>query len=154
MGYNLQGDLGDGTNVKTNRPEQVVASGVTAIAAGFEHSLFIKSDGSLWGMGSASTGQLGGATLINTNRPEEIVVSGVTAIAAGSLHSLFLKSDGSLAGDGLRFVRRVGRWRFQTDRHPGAGFSPAPATRKHRDPDCHGLSSTVCLSNPTAVFRR
>jgi hypothetical protein len=33
------------------RPKQIVAGGVTAIAAGYYHSLFIKSDGSLWGMG-------------------------------------------------------------------------------------------------------
>ena len=35
----------------TNRPEQIVASGVTAIAAGGNHSLFLKSDGSLWAHG-------------------------------------------------------------------------------------------------------
>ena len=35
----------------TNRPEQIVASNVTAIAAGYYHSLFLKSDGSLWAMG-------------------------------------------------------------------------------------------------------
>ena len=45
------GQLGDGTYNDTNRPEQIVASGVTAIAAGGGHSLFLKSDGSLWAMG-------------------------------------------------------------------------------------------------------
>ena len=51
MGYNNSGQLGDGTFNNTNRPEQIVASGVTAIAAGSYHSLFLKSDGSLWAMG-------------------------------------------------------------------------------------------------------
>ncbi len=51
MGYNPFGQLGDGTLNNTNRPEQIVASGVTAIAAGSGHSLFLKSNGSLWAMG-------------------------------------------------------------------------------------------------------
>ena len=37
---------------------QIVSGGVAAIAAG-EHSLFIKSDGSLWAMGWDQFGQLG-----------------------------------------------------------------------------------------------
>ncbi len=46
----------------TNRPEQIVASGVTAIAAGDDHSLFLKSDGSLWAMGYNDFGELGDGT--------------------------------------------------------------------------------------------
>src|SRR5208282_2659830 len=63
MGNNGDGELGDGTyNANTNRPELIVASGVTAIAAGEQHSLFLKNDGSLWGMGEADNGQLGDVT--------------------------------------------------------------------------------------------
>ena len=112
MGYNGFGELGDGTtdggNYKTNRPEQIVSSNVTAIAAGggsynegnttfyTDHSLFLKRDGSLWAMGDNSFGQLGDGTYNNAIQAEQIVASNVTAIAAGELHSLFLKSDGSL----------------------------------------------------------
>jgi alpha-tubulin suppressor-like RCC1 family protein len=102
MGYNGYGELGDGTygtapNYATNRPELIMATNVTAIAAGGSHSLFLKSDGSLWAMGNNQYGQLGdGTSNSSTNRPEQIVATNVTAIAAGGLHSLFLKSDGSL----------------------------------------------------------
>ena len=82
---------------------QAVTSGaqpVTKIAAGYGHSLFLKSDGSLWAMGYNYDGQLGDGTTDSgnyyTNLPEQIVASGVTAIAAGAYHSLFLKNDGSL----------------------------------------------------------
>jgi alpha-tubulin suppressor-like RCC1 family protein len=78
---------------------QAVNSGaqtVTKVAAGSDHSLFLKNDGSLWAMGYNNCGQLGDGTYNNTNRPEQIVAGGVTAITAGGFHSLFLKSDGSL----------------------------------------------------------
>jgi alpha-tubulin suppressor-like RCC1 family protein len=101
MGRNSSGQLGDGTYGApplnaTNQPEQIVSSNVMAIAAGYEHSLFLKNDGSLWAMGDNSAGQLGLGMMSKTNRPALIVTSGVTAIAAGYWHSLFLKNDGSL----------------------------------------------------------
>jgi len=58
---------------------------ITAIAAGADHSLFLKSDGSLWAMGTGYG-----------NAPVQVVSSGVTIIASGTYHSLFIKSDGSL----------------------------------------------------------
>jgi alpha-tubulin suppressor-like RCC1 family protein len=68
---------------------------VTQIAAGEEHSLFLKSDGSLWAMGLNSHGELGDGTTNNSYAPELIESNGVTAIAAGNEHSFFIKS-GSL----------------------------------------------------------
>jgi alpha-tubulin suppressor-like RCC1 family protein len=97
---NILGQLGDGIySFGTNQPEQIVASNVTAIAGGMYHSLFLKSDGSLWAMGSNKYGQLGDCLsdpFDHTNRPVQMVAGGVTAIAAGYNHSLFLKDDGSL----------------------------------------------------------
>lgn len=42
---------------------------VTNIAAGDGHSLFLKSDGSLWGMGDNQYGQLGLGAVSHTNSP-------------------------------------------------------------------------------------
>ncbi len=115
MGWNNYGQLGDGTygtgtppNYGTNQPEQIVASNVTAIAAGGYFSLFLKSDGSLWAMGDNGAGQLGDGTYNTTNRPEEIVASNVTAIAAGYYHSLFLKRNGSLWAMGANYNGELG----------------------------------------------
>jgi alpha-tubulin suppressor-like RCC1 family protein len=125
MGADFYGELGDGTNgttpfhyYGTNRPEQIVASGVTAIAAGNGHSLFLKSDGSLWGMGLNDSGQLGDGTFNNTNRPELIMASNVTAIAAGDEHSLFLMTDGSIWGMGLNSSGQLGDGSYNSTNHP------------------------------------
>src|SRR5208282_5478621 len=113
MGDNGCGELGDGTYNNTNRPEMIVASNVTAIAAGAVFSLFLKSDGSLWAMGDNHNGELGDGTYgvqpyFATNQPEQIVASNVTAIAAGVAHSLFLKSDGSLWAMGYNGYGELG----------------------------------------------
>jgi alpha-tubulin suppressor-like RCC1 family protein len=122
MGDNSYGQLGDGTFTKTNRPKQIVSSGVIGIAGGYKHSLFIKTDGSLWGMGWNGYGQLGdgsGTTYpYSTNQPEQIVPSGVVAIACGFAHSLFLKSDGSLWGMGRNDVGQLGDGTFDSTNRP------------------------------------
>jgi alpha-tubulin suppressor-like RCC1 family protein len=123
MGRNDIGQLGDGsfsTNTPNgvSLPEQIVASNVTAIAAGTYHSLFLKSDGSLWGMGSAGSGQLGDGFTnapYAVNVPQQIVAGGVKAIAAGHVHSLFLKIDGSLWAMGDNEYGQLGDGSFVTN---------------------------------------
>ena len=68
MGYNIYGQLGNGTTSGLNpNPTPVnVASNVVAVAAGDDHSLFVKTDGTLWAMGYNNYGQLGNGTTINT----------------------------------------------------------------------------------------
>ena len=83
-----------GTNVVS---PQVVASNVVAVAAGAGHSLFIKSDGTLWAMGNNRDGQLGNGDPMGTNVVSpQVVASNVVAVAAGCQHSLFVKADGTL----------------------------------------------------------
>jgi alpha-tubulin suppressor-like RCC1 family protein len=86
----------------------IVASNVTAIAAGYWHSLFIKNDGSFWVMGQNTYGQLGDGTGNNTNQPKRIVTNGVAAIAGGYGHSLFLKTNGSLWAMGYNTRGQLG----------------------------------------------
>jgi alpha-tubulin suppressor-like RCC1 family protein len=84
------------------------AQPVTAIAAGYDHTLFVRSDGSLWATGINVYGELGDGTSEDTNLPEMIVSSNVTAVAAGYNYSLFLKNDGSLWGMGYNFDGELG----------------------------------------------
>ena len=105
MGLNRFGQLGVGasgyredgvTFVQTNQPQLIVEGGVVALAAGKEHTLFLRNDGSLWAMGDNSFGQLGNNSYVSANRPQRIASGGVAAISAGYNHSMFLKTDGSL----------------------------------------------------------
>ncbi len=81
---------------------------MTKVAGGGSFSLYLKSDGSLWGMGINASGELGDGTRNNTNFPEQSLASNVTAIAAGISHSLFLKSNGSLWAMGLNHYGQLG----------------------------------------------
>ncbi|MEN9635206.1 MAG: hypothetical protein RL077_3610, partial [Verrucomicrobiota bacterium] len=94
MGYNANGQLGDGTTTSRSAPV-IVGSNVTAVSAGYAHTLFIKADGTLWGMGSNASGQLGDGTTTTKFSPVQLA-TGVSTAAAGRDHSLFVKTDGTL----------------------------------------------------------
>lgn len=88
---------------------RVQAATVTKISAGVFHSVFLKSDGSLWGMGGDPHGQLGGGFgVVGTNAPGLIVSNNVTTISAGDYHTLFVRPDGSLWGMGADFLYELG----------------------------------------------
>lgn len=104
MGENSGGQLGRGDpSVDYVTPEPIPGlADVVAIAAGLNHSLALKSDGTVWSFGENFNGQLG-RTDDNGNpshpaHPTPAQIPGladVVAIAAGSNHSLALKSDGT-----------------------------------------------------------
>ena len=73
MGWNNNGQLGDGTNTDRNTPVQVQASGVAAISVGSSHTIFRKTDGSVWAMGGNSYGQLGDGTTTDRSTPIQIL---------------------------------------------------------------------------------
>jgi hypothetical protein len=63
---------------------------VVAVAAGNYHSLFVKNDGTLWGMGYNFYGQLGNGNTTQQNSP--VQVAGMTVASLGAMdmanHSL------------------------------------------------------------------
>jgi alpha-tubulin suppressor-like RCC1 family protein len=99
MGLNNDGQLGLnasgvsflGSWFPNIQPDPVqLATGVTAIAAGFRHSAFLRADGTLWTMGLNAEGQLGNGTTTSSGIPV-LVASGVTQVAAGTVDTFFLQ---------------------------------------------------------------
>ena len=77
MGWNnAAGQLGDGSTSDSLVPIKIVESNVRAIAIfGIYHSLFLKTDGSLWGMGQNGSGQLGDGTTTGKVIPTKLIDS-------------------------------------------------------------------------------
>ena len=78
----------------------MVQAGAQAIAAGKQHSMVLKKDGSVWATGYNAYGQLGTGSATNSDIFVEVISDGVKIIAAGAFHSMALKHDGSVWATG------------------------------------------------------
>ncbi len=76
-GWNVHGQLGDGTTTSRTTPVQVAGlSGVKAVAGGGGYSVAVKRDGTLWAWGWDSSGLLGGGTTTYQPTPVQVVPLG------------------------------------------------------------------------------
>jgi len=97
-GANVYGTLGHPiTDAVGFRPDQVIGiTGITAVAGGKTHSLFIKNDGTVWACGRNFHGSLGDGSGKTQITPVQVSgLSGIIAAAGGGNHSLFVKNDGT-----------------------------------------------------------
>jgi alpha-tubulin suppressor-like RCC1 family protein len=143
-GRNSNGQAGDGTS-GNNRLSPVPVgtagnwlSGVVAVAAGCQHSVALKADGTVVAWGYNLYGQVGDGTSGN-NRLTPVPVgtagswlTGVVAVAAGCHHSLALKGDGTVVAWGSNVTGEVGDGTLTTPR-----TTPVPVT---------GLAGVVAVS--------
>lgn len=112
--YHGAGDLGNSCYGCAGTPIQVPGlSGIRAVAAGYQFTVALAADGTVWTIGSGETGQLGDGTRRSVSAPVRVKgLSKVRAVAAGEMHAL------ALAGDGT-----VWAW---GDNHYGELGNPAP----------------------------
>ncbi len=102
VGENWWGQLGDGTggDIGDYQSTAVQVSGLSeiiAVSAGWGHSLFLKSDGTVWSVGGNQYSQLGDGTTTDHSVPLKVKdLTGIIAISAGGNHSLFLKNDNTV----------------------------------------------------------
>ena len=107
---------GDNSSGQTTIP-LAAQSGVTAIAAGGQHTVALKSDGTIVTWGNNAYGQVTGTPAIaapvsiiaNPVKLRGQVLSGVKTIAAGAVHTVALNNDGSVVAwgqiyDGTHYV--------------------------------------------------
>jgi alpha-tubulin suppressor-like RCC1 family protein len=82
-GFNMYGQLGNGTNTNSNVPVQVTTlAGIVAVAGGHGHSLALKNDGTVWDWGYNNFGQLGNGNNTDSNIPIE--VSGLSQVTTAT----------------------------------------------------------------------
>jgi hypothetical protein len=62
---------------------------VARVAAGYYHTLFVKTNGTLWAMGYNEHAELGDGTTTNRNTPVQ-VAAGVYWVSAGGYHSMWV----------------------------------------------------------------
>jgi len=110
-GDNYWGQLGDSSTINTNTQPPVKVwhlTGVKSMAAGVNHSLFVKNDGTVWGCGINIDGQLGDSTFFSHDTIVQSKIIDVKAVSGGISHSLFLKNDGTVWATGYNAKGQLG----------------------------------------------
>ncbi|MGH9061525.1 MAG: IPT/TIG domain-containing protein, partial [Acidimicrobiales bacterium] len=101
-GYNHGGELGNGTTTNSDAPvppSLPAGTTISAVSAGYDHTVALTSTGLVLAWGDNSTGQLGDGTVVNSSTPVTVPLPAgikVTAVAAGNKFSLALTSTGSV----------------------------------------------------------
>ena len=110
-GYNVYGQVGDGTYVNRVEPVDVLQlNTVIAIAAGGNFTCALESDGAVKCWGANWAGQLGDGTFTNRNSPVRIrtLGSAATSIAMGRAHGCALLVSGTMRCWGMNEYYQLG----------------------------------------------
>lgn len=111
-GLNDHGQLGDGTTTQRTTPVLVGGFGgrkIVDLGAGWDYSVAVADDGSVWTWGTAEHGMLGQPGAAERHTPGMIPGStGITAIAAGDWYAIGLNTSGQLWGWGWNNLGQLG----------------------------------------------
>ena len=91
-GFNVAGQLGDGTTTNKSSPVQVGYSSWVSVSSGGYHTIALDKNYVLYTWGLNSSGQLGDGTTVNKSYPSLVYLNNIsfTSVSAGAYHSLAL----------------------------------------------------------------
>ena len=100
LGNQKTGTISSSTWIRST-PITTFSTGLTwaSVACGYQHTVAIKTDGSLWAWGYAASGNLGNANVLQSrSTPITTFSTGLTwaSVTCGSNHTVALKTDGTL----------------------------------------------------------
>jgi alpha-tubulin suppressor-like RCC1 family protein len=149
-GDNHYGQLGVHSDTEHHYPVEVhgpgnvgFLSGITAVAAGEDFSLALKSDGTVWAWGHNNPYELGNGSLTDSDTPVQVegsngagFLTDIVSIAAGHQFSLAIRRDGTV-------------WAWGDNRYGELGVNN---TGGHDYPvQVHGPDNVGVLSGITSV---
>ena len=111
-GWNIFGQLGDGTNIDRNRPVHVsgLSTGVVEVSAGDLHTCALTTVGGVKCWGQNHVGEVGDGTNFNRNAPVDVsgLTSGVATVSAGNAYTCALSTAGGVTCWGDNFFGQLG----------------------------------------------
>ena len=149
-GYGGDGQLGNGANLNSNIPVQVLrpAAKAVQVATGANHACVLLVDNSVWCWGFNAQGELGNNTKTGSNVPVAAIgVGRATAVGAGVYNSCRADRRRRSAVLGCQHARRAG----QRLAHQQQDGTPGSRARRTRDADLDRWSSHLRDREPVGA---
>jgi alpha-tubulin suppressor-like RCC1 family protein len=111
-GDGTAGVLGDGTVTAKQSPVTTSGGGTNwkQVSCGDQHSAAVKTDGTLWAWGLATSFRLGDGTIVGKSSPVTTILGGTTwkQVSCGGSHTAAIKTDGTLWAWGNNASGQIG----------------------------------------------
>ena len=149
-GYNANGELGlgDGTNRTTFTKITTNTDNIKSIYCGSNHTIILKSDGTLWGTGYNALGQLG----LGDKNDRTIftkITNDVKSVYCGQSHTFILKNDDTLWGCGVNTSNQLG---LGEDANNKTTFTQITTNANDVKSACCGYYHTIILKNDGTLW--
>lgn len=109
FGANRKGQLGNGKfgNGELSSSPELISTDVEMVSCGNEHTMILKTNGTLWACGDNTYGQLGTGDKMDKAEPVKIL-SNIASVSCGSNHTVAITDNGKVLGFGSNSSRALG----------------------------------------------